>query len=114
MRGCGLHIDRREISLLKKLEHVHLIKLYDVLYNEEKQKLYMVMEYCIGGLQDMVDNAEGSRLPEWQAHSYVLWPSRYRFLVSRRYIRMSCGPTPKRYPAGSIGRSERNATPANP
>jgi serine/threonine-protein kinase 11 len=65
------HPRRREISLLKKLEHAHLIKLYDVLYNEEKQKLYMVMEYCIGGLQDMVDNAEGSRLPEWQAHSYV-------------------------------------------
>eukprot|EP00123_Amoebidium_parasiticum_P015501 comp23000_c0_seq5/m.36661 comp23000_c0_seq5/g.36661 ORF comp23000_c0_seq5/g.36661 comp23000_c0_seq5/m.36661 type:complete len:442 (-) comp23000_c0_seq5:109-1434(-) len=63
---------KREIMLLRKLRHRHLITLHDVLYNEEKQKLYMVMEYCIGGLQDMVDSADGNRLPDWQAHAYFV------------------------------------------
>lgn len=28
-----------------------MIELLDVLYNEEKQKMYLIMEYCVGGLQ---------------------------------------------------------------
>eukprot|EP01134_Creolimax_fragrantissima_P004051 CFRG4051T1 len=62
---------RREIVLLRKLSHPHIIQLYDVLYNEEKQKLYMTMEYCIGGLQEMIDNCDNG-LPVWQAHSYFV------------------------------------------
>jgi serine/threonine protein kinase len=30
----------REIRLLKRLSHKHVIELVDVLYNEEKQKIY--------------------------------------------------------------------------
>ena len=29
---------------------------------------YMVMEYCVGGLQDMLESAPGKKLPLWQAH----------------------------------------------
>lgn len=42
---------RREIQLLQVLKHKNVVELIDVLYNEEKQKMYLVMEYCVGGLQ---------------------------------------------------------------
>lgn len=42
---------RREIQLLRRLKHKNIIELLDVLYNEEKQKMYLIMEYCVGGLQ---------------------------------------------------------------
>lgn len=42
---------QREIQLLKQLKHKNVVALLDVLYNEEKQKMYLIMEYCVGGLQ---------------------------------------------------------------
>ena len=61
---------KREISMLKRLKHQHVIRLFDVLYNEEKQKMYMFMEYCIKSLQEMLDYAPGKKFPIWQAHRY--------------------------------------------
>lgn len=46
------------------------MELIDVLYNEEKQKMYLVMEYCVGGLQEMLEAAPGCKLPLYQAHKY--------------------------------------------
>jgi serine/threonine-protein kinase 11 len=48
-----------------------VIGLVDVLYNEEKQKMYMVLEYCVGGLQDMLESTPKKKFPLWQAHGYV-------------------------------------------
>lgn len=42
---------QREIQLLKQLKHKNIVALLDVLYNDEKQKMYLIMEYCVGGLQ---------------------------------------------------------------
>lgn len=53
------------------LKHHNVIELVDVIVNEEKQKMYLIMEFCIGGLQDMLDNSPGKKLPDWQAHGYV-------------------------------------------
>lgn len=61
---------RREIQLLKLLKHKNLIRLVDVMYNEEKQKMYIVMEYCVGGLQDMLESTPTKKFPAWQAHGY--------------------------------------------
>ena len=61
----------REIQLLKRLQHKHVIQLFDVLYNDEKQKMYMVMEYCVGGLQEMLESAPEKKFPIWQAHKWV-------------------------------------------
>lgn len=58
----------REIQLLKKLKHKNVIELVDVMYNDEKQKMYIVMEYCVGGLQDMLESTPHKKFPEWQAH----------------------------------------------
>ncbi|KAI0225219.1 Serine/threonine-protein kinase STK11 [Lamellibrachia satsuma] len=61
---------KREIGLLRNLNHQNVIRLYDVLHNDEKQKMYLVVEYCVGGLQDMLDYAPGKKFPIWQAHDY--------------------------------------------
>nr|CAD7262017.1 unnamed protein product [Timema shepardi] len=58
----------REIKLLRLLKHKNVISLVDVLYIEEKQKMYMVLEYCVGGLQDMLESTPLNKFPLWQAH----------------------------------------------
>ncbi|XP_067086582.1 serine/threonine-protein kinase STK11-like [Osmerus mordax] len=63
---------QREIQLLRRLRHKNVIQLVDVLYNEEKQKMYMVMEYCVCGLQEVLDWAPGKKLPVFQAHGYFV------------------------------------------
>lgn len=41
----------REIKLLRILKHKNVINLVDVLYNDEKRKMYLIMEFCVCGLQ---------------------------------------------------------------
>lgn len=45
-----------------------MIQLIDVLYNNEKEKMYLIMEYCVGVLQEMLESTPGKKLPMWQAH----------------------------------------------
>ncbi|XP_053320805.1 serine/threonine-protein kinase STK11 isoform X2 [Spea bombifrons] len=59
---------KKEIQLLRRLRHRNVIQLVDVLYNEEKQKMYMVMEYCVCGMQEMLDSVQEKRFPIFQAH----------------------------------------------
>ncbi|KAI1891715.1 hypothetical protein AGOR_G00146620 [Albula goreensis] len=61
---------KKEIQLLRRLRHKNVIQLVDVLYNEEKQKMYMVMEYCVCGMQEMLDSVPEKRFPMFQAHGY--------------------------------------------
>ncbi|KAI1883153.1 hypothetical protein AGOR_G00242290 [Albula goreensis] len=61
---------KKEIQLLRRLRHKNVIQLLDVLYNEEKQKMYMVMEYCVCGMQEMLDSVPEKRFPGFQAHGY--------------------------------------------
>ncbi|XP_047101972.1 serine/threonine-protein kinase stk11-like isoform X2 [Schistocerca piceifrons] len=63
---------QREIQLLKTLQHKNVIHLVEVLYNDEKQKMYMVLEYCVGGLQDMLESAPKKKFPLWQAHGQLI------------------------------------------
>ena len=58
----------REIILLKRLHHRNVIELVDVLENVEKQKMYMVMDYCVVGLQELLEGAPGKRFPIFQAN----------------------------------------------
>ncbi|XP_017771252.1 PREDICTED: serine/threonine-protein kinase STK11 [Nicrophorus vespilloides] len=59
-----------EIKLLKKLKHKNVISLVDVLYNEEKQKMYLIMEFCVGSLQGMLESTPKKKFPLFQAHNY--------------------------------------------
>lgn len=61
---------QREIQLLRILRHKNVIELVDVLYNDEKQKMYLVMEFCVGVLQDMLESSPGKKFPLRQAHDY--------------------------------------------
>ncbi|KAL1667407.1 kinase-like domain-containing protein [Schizophyllum commune] len=40
---------RREIAIMKKLTHAHVVRLYEVIDDRMQDKIYMVMEYCAGG-----------------------------------------------------------------
>jgi [calcium/calmodulin-dependent protein kinase] kinase len=39
----------REIALMKKMDHPNVIKLHEVIFDEEKGKLYLVLEYADRG-----------------------------------------------------------------
>jgi len=58
----------REVSILKKLNHINCIQLYDFFVEEEKQKLYIICERVGGGsLQQLCERAPNKRLPFIQA-----------------------------------------------
>ncbi|ESP05300.1 hypothetical protein LOTGIDRAFT_208293 [Lottia gigantea] len=61
---------KREIQFLKRLHHKNVINLVDVLTNEEKQKMYMIMEYCVSELQEMLEGVPDKKFPVMQAHFY--------------------------------------------
>ena len=46
----------KEIAILKKLDHPNIIKLYEILHNYQKEKIYLIMEYAEYG--DIVDYDE--------------------------------------------------------
>uniref|UniRef100_A0AAY5EWJ4 Serine/threonine-protein kinase STK11 n=1 Tax=Electrophorus electricus TaxID=8005 RepID=A0AAY5EWJ4_ELEEL len=65
---------KKEIQLLRRLQHKNVIQLVDVLYNEEKQKIYPSehgdIYYCVCGMQEMLDSVPEKRFPVFQAHGY--------------------------------------------
>ncbi|KAM6948507.1 serine/threonine-protein kinase STK11 [Aplochiton taeniatus] len=61
---------KKEIQLLRRLQHKNVIHLVDVLYNEEKQKIYPSLCYCVCGMQEMLDSVPEKRFPVFQAHGY--------------------------------------------
>ncbi|CAL8345555.1 unnamed protein product [Merluccius merluccius] len=61
---------KKEIQLLRRLQHKNVIQLVDVLYNEEKQKIYPCVCYCVCGMQEMLDSVPEKRFPVFQAHGY--------------------------------------------
>ena len=63
---------QREIQLLRKLTGSrHVIKMLDVLFNDQKHKMYLIMEYCVMGLQELLDSAlPDKRLPLFQTQNY--------------------------------------------
>lgn len=57
----------REIQIMRRLNHKNVVKLFETLYNHEKEKLYLVMEYCAAVLQDLLDSVPERKLPIFQA-----------------------------------------------
>lgn len=60
----------REIQLVSKLRHQNILRLIEVFYNDEKGKIYMVLEYCCAVLNDMLEQSPVKKFPTWQAHFY--------------------------------------------
>lgn len=61
---------KREIWMLKRISHKNIIRLVDVIFNNEREKIYMVMDYCVCGMHTMLKLATDNKFPEWQAHFY--------------------------------------------
>ena len=60
----------REIKLLATLRHKNIMELIEVFFNDEKGKIYLVLEYCCAVLKDMLDDSDTKKFPPWQAHFY--------------------------------------------
>ena len=45
----------KEIAILKKCHHRNIIKLYEILHDDEKEKLYLILEYCPKGTLMLYD-----------------------------------------------------------
>lgn len=63
---------QKEIKMLKGLGagHPNIMKLIEVFYNDEKGKIYIVLEYCCAVLKDMLEQSAAKKFPSWQAHFY--------------------------------------------
>jgi len=62
---------KQEISIIEKLNHKNVVKYYESFSKEEKEKIYIVIEYVEGGtLQDLINKSPTSRLPLKQAQRY--------------------------------------------
>ncbi|NWQ65328.1 STK11 kinase, partial [Neopipo cinnamomea] len=60
---------KKEIQLLRRLRHKNVIQLVDVFFLNAAFT-YMVMEYCVCGMQEMLDSVPEKRFPVFQAHGY--------------------------------------------
>jgi len=61
---------KREIWMLKRTSHKNVIELVDVMQNKERGKIYMVMDYCVCNMHEMLKKSANHFFPEWQAHFY--------------------------------------------
>jgi serine/threonine protein kinase len=61
---------QRELCVLAKLSHPHILKLYETLISEHSDKVYLILEYCRGGSLDHALQAAG-RLPPAKALTVV-------------------------------------------
>eukprot|EP01125_Pyxidicula_operculata_P015626 TRINITY_DN532_c0_g1_i3.p1 TRINITY_DN532_c0_g1~~TRINITY_DN532_c0_g1_i3.p1 ORF type:complete len:149 (-),score=9.17 TRINITY_DN532_c0_g1_i3:62-508(-) len=67
----GEELCRKEIEIMKSLDDVNIVCLIDNFEIEEKEKLYVVLEYANGGsLQDLLDRAPNGKLPLRQIRRY--------------------------------------------
>lgn len=66
----GLNNVEREINLLWRLSHKNIIQMTDVIFNDEKEKIYVVFEYCAATLNDLMERSPFKMFPRSQAQSY--------------------------------------------
>uniref|UniRef100_A0A0N5BHH3 non-specific serine/threonine protein kinase n=1 Tax=Strongyloides papillosus TaxID=174720 RepID=A0A0N5BHH3_STREA len=68
----GIENVKSEIDVMYKIgRHPHNVELFDVFRNEEKQKMYIIMEYCVTSLQQMLDSTPTKTFPLYQAQHYL-------------------------------------------
>lgn len=71
-RKDPLHLIRRELAILKKLHHVNVVRLFEVLDEPGGDSLFMVFEFCPGGRAIEVDvDRRVKPVPLEQARGYM-------------------------------------------
>ncbi|KAK0410569.1 hypothetical protein QR680_005201 [Steinernema hermaphroditum] len=63
---------RKEIRIMKNLNHPNVISLLDHFARPEKEKVYLVLEFCVGSIEQLIDHSPQKMLPEFQAHRYFV------------------------------------------
>eukprot|EP00026_Physarum_polycephalum_P005025 Phypoly_transcript_05051.p1 GENE.Phypoly_transcript_05051~~Phypoly_transcript_05051.p1 ORF type:complete len:467 (+),score=67.39 Phypoly_transcript_05051:237-1637(+) len=59
---------KKEVEVLNKLRHVNIVEIIDYFTIEEKEKIYIVLEYVGGGtLQGLIERAKDGVMPRRQA-----------------------------------------------
>lgn len=61
---------QREIQLHRNLLHPNVVKLIQTFVCPEREKLYIIMEYCPIVLQEILDSIPSKRLPIFQSADY--------------------------------------------
>jgi len=61
---------QREIQMHRHLSHDNVVKLIETFFCPQRNKLYVIMEYCSAVLQEMLDSVPSKRLPIFQAADY--------------------------------------------
>ncbi|VDO53102.1 unnamed protein product [Haemonchus placei] len=62
----------RELRILNKVKHENVIRLIEVFRRENKNKLYVVMEFCMGSVQQLLDTSFENRLSDADTHRYFV------------------------------------------
>jgi [calcium/calmodulin-dependent protein kinase] kinase len=62
---------QREIAVMKKLTHTNVLRLYEVIDDEEEDKLYMIMDYCNNGPILDWDSEQGQFISPWNDNQQV-------------------------------------------
>lgn len=63
----------REVQIQQRLKHINIVEIIEEFADEEKDRLYIVLEYMAGGsLQTLLDRAPNHRLPMAQTRRYVV------------------------------------------
>ena len=63
---------RREVTILSKLSHINIIKLYHSFQDPNKDKIYLILEYCLGDLQTLLDSSITKYFCLFQAKHYFV------------------------------------------
>ena len=63
---------KREVMILRKLSHINVIKLYHSFQDPIKDKIYLILEYCLGDLQTLLDISASKCFSLWQAKRYFV------------------------------------------
>jgi len=88
--GDGLDAVRREVAIMKQLEHPNIVRLFEVLCDAEDDSIYLVMEHAEGGAVMQIDLDDGEVELEPGVFNVVAPPLPLELV--RRYFRdVLCG-----------------------
>ncbi|CAI2352617.1 unnamed protein product [Caenorhabditis sp. 36 PRJEB53466] len=76
---------RTEMAILRRLSHKNVIKMIEVFNIPSRGKVYMIFEYCIGSVQQLLDLEPEKRFPVGEAHAIFVELCRgLQYLHSKR------------------------------